>query len=454
MTRVALWDTGFGGVQKDFAGGLGVGLFPGRGGLRGRIVRWMYRRDRRPVALNFASVAAICRRLGLEVAYVRDGFIDADVYVFNPALMTLEHEIAWMREILTRVPSARILVVGAVAWAMPEAFQMPRVAVVRGEVEQLESRWNEALETDGVFEAGTVADLDSLPVPDWSPFAWRKFRVVYDFWRFPTACIQQSRGCTFRCNYCPYIMIESKTRFRSPDAVIDEIRYGQRRYGFESFKFRDPLFGLNRKNVLDLAERLARLPKRIQFSIETRIDLMKDETLRALRDAGLTSITVGIETPSEATLRRYHRQPVSDDRQQAFVRRSRELGIRTVAGFMVGFPDDTVESIRGVLNYARRLNPTFANFNIVTPYPGTAFYGQMQDRIGSRDYSRYSAFEPVLSYEHLTPERVAELHARCFAGFYFRSRYFADNARQLWPSLGRLVPSNRTSSPAPIRRAA
>ena len=220
--------------------------------------------------------------------------------------------------------------------------------------------------------------------------------------------------------------------------MLQEIRIGQERYGFQSFKFRDPLFGLNRKKALQLAEGIGNLKKRIQFSIETRIDLMKIETLAALKDAGLTAITVGIETPNEETLRKYSRQPVSDDKQKEFVVKCRELGIRTVAGFMVGFPEDTQESILSVMDYARRVNPTFANFNIVTPYPGTKFFDLVKDQIADFDYSKYSVYQPVMNYENLTSQQVSELHALCFNKFYFRSRYFVENARLLWPKLSRL----------------
>jgi radical SAM superfamily enzyme YgiQ (UPF0313 family) len=330
-------------------------------------------------------------------------------------------------------------VVGQVAFALPRYWEGLNVTVLRGEPEQLMYKLDEVLESDnGVIDIGSISDLNDLPMPDWSVFDYPRFGIKYDFWRFPTTYIQQSRGCTFKCNYCPYIMVESKTRFRDPERVVDEMRYGIERYGFESFKFRDPLFGLNRKNALALADQIRRLPKRIQFSIETRIDLMRDETLLALKQAGLTTITVGIETPDEATLKRYRRAPIKDDRQRDFVTRCRELGIRTVAGFMVGFPEDTQQSIYDVLNYARKVNPTFANFNIVTPYPGTGFFEEVKDQVADFDYSKYSVYQPVMRYEHLTADDVRRLHGECFSKYYFRSRYFVENAHLLWPSWQRL----------------
>ena len=447
MLKVAMWDTRRNDVQKDFAGGMGVGMHPGGGGMKGRIVRMMYQRDYRPVAMNFAYIGAVCKKLGHRVVYLEDRLVRADVYIFNPSLLTIEFERQAITQVLMKYPEAKVLVTGSVAHSMPEMFSELGAVVLKGEPEQLLTKWDEIMNSpDNVMDVGSVQNLDDLPFPDWSLFDWKKFKIKYDFWKFPTALIQQSRGCTFKCNYCPYIMIESKTRFRSPESVLEEIKYGQKRYGFESFKFRDPLFGLNRKKALELAEGIARLDKKIQFSIETRIDMMKYETLEALRDAGLTAITVGIESPSEETLKKYSRQPIKDDRQREFVAKCREMGIRTVAGFMVGFPEDTSESIMKVMDYARKVNPTFANFNIVTPYPGTEFYDLVKDQVADFDYSKYSVYEPVMKYENLTATEVADLHAKCFNKFYFRSRYFADNAKLLWPQLQRFSGSSASKA--------
>ncbi len=457
--NVVLWDTRRNQAQKDFAGGMGVGMPSGAGGLRGKIIRHLYLRDYRPTPLNFAYLVAVIKKLGHKPIYVLDENPPAaDVFIFNPSLLTLDIELQTIRRLRSQNPNAKILIVGQVAFALHEALtestQDLNVTIVKGEAEQLLFRWDEVLNSsEAVVDIGSVEDLDALPIPDWSQFAYSRFRINYDFWRFPTTFIQQSRGCTFKCNYCPYIIVESKTRFRDPEAVVDEMRFGMEHYGFKSFKFRDPLFGLNRKKALELAEGIRRLPRRVQFSVETRVDLMREETLVALRDAGLTSITIGIETPDEETLKKYSRVAINDDRQRDFVALCRRLGIRTVAGFMVGFPADTRQSILSVLNYARAVNPTYANFNIVTPYPGTDFYEEVKSEIAEHDFSKYSVYQPVMKYQNLTAGEVAELHGKCFGKFYFRTRYLKDNAMLLWPQLRQLrrfFPGRRTAEPGVV----
>ena len=60
--NVVLWDTRRNDVQKDFAGGMGVGMHPGTGGWRGKIIRHMYKQDYRPVAMNFAYFSCDCEK--------------------------------------------------------------------------------------------------------------------------------------------------------------------------------------------------------------------------------------------------------------------------------------------------------------------------------------------------------------------------------------------------------
>jgi hypothetical protein len=122
--HIVLWDTRKLGVSKDFAGGMGVGQFPVGGGLRGRLIRRFYTRDRRPVTLLYAHLAAIFQKLGHTVQYSEDGMIrGADVYVFNPSLITFYLERQVIARVVAENPGARVLVLGTVASVLPDALR-------------------------------------------------------------------------------------------------------------------------------------------------------------------------------------------------------------------------------------------------------------------------------------------------------------------------------------------
>lgn len=442
--QIVLWDTRHGGAFKDFAGGFGVGQFRGRN-LREKLIERVYRNDFRAPPLAFGYLAAGLKERGHTVEYSLEALPPADVYILNPALMTLPYELETIQRIHQQHPHAEILVTGQVASTMADSFDGLKCKVLKGEPEQLIARLDHVLNCpEQRQDIGTVANLDSLPFPDWSIFPYQKFAVGYDFSRFPTAYIQSSRGCTLSCSYCPYIILENKVRTRSAALVAEEMHRGMTLYGFQSFKFRDPLFGARKKHMTEVAEAIGRLPRKVQFSVETRIELLPRETLEMLRDVGLTSVTVGIETPSRDTLVKYKRAPIKDDKQGQFVDMCRSLGIRVISGFMIGFPEDTKASIRAVLRYAKQVNPYAANFNICTPYPGTGFINEIEPYIASRDWSRYDVYSANLRYDHLTAEQVEELHRECFRHYYFRWDYLRANWAFLLPRLHAAVITART----------
>jgi anaerobic magnesium-protoporphyrin IX monomethyl ester cyclase len=449
--HIVLWDTRKVPVVKELAGGFGAGPPASPSGPG----RWFFRRffswQRWPAALTLGYLAAVFHRLGHRVEYAMDRFPPADLYVFHPALVTLAEERRAIAEMHRRFPDTRAWIVGPAASAAPELFAEFPATVLEGDPEQLLWKFDEILETATIkprplvaqggatngrgfmISLGRVEDLDRLPPPDWSPFDPGRFRVGHDFWWFPTALIQAGRGCTFACAHCPYTLGGQGIRLRDPEAVVEEIRYGMRRWGFRSFKFRDPLFGQDPAQARRLAEGIARLPRKIQFSVETRADLLPDDLLAELKRAGLTAVTVGIETPDPRQLRSCRRDAGVIERQGELIATCRRLGIRTAASFVIGFPEDDEFAIRRAARYARELNPTFANFNLLTPYPGTEYFARRRGEIADFDFRRYTSYLPVMRTPLVSSEALQRLHARCLARFYTRWTYLRSNAPLLWP---------------------
>ena len=170
--HVVLWDTRKLDVSKDFAGGFGVGQYHGKGGVLGWIVRRYYRRDHRPVALAFAYLAAIFRKLGHRVEYAEDDLTTgADLYVFNPSLITLELERAGDGEDPgAESQSSASWSPASSAYTLPEAFQHLDVTMVKGECEQLFWKLDEVLAANQkLVEVGSVKNLDDLPLSRLEP---------------------------------------------------------------------------------------------------------------------------------------------------------------------------------------------------------------------------------------------------------------------------------------------
>ena len=403
--RVVLWDTRKLDVSKDFAGGYGVGQFPGGGGIGGRIIRHFYKRDYRPDGPGLRLSGGHLPQAGTQVEYCLERRARGRRPLRLQSLAdhaALERQA--MAEALAANPGCHVLVIGAVAHSMPEAFDGLDVTIVKGEAEQLLWKLDDVLTPPTrTVDVGKVDDLDQLPFPDWSPFAPQevphRLRLL--------AVSHRPDPAEPRLHAEVQLLPLHHPGELDPAALA---RDGGRRDPGRHRRLRLPLVQVPRSAVRPRPQ--AGLPpgradrqaaaRRSSSRSRAASTCCGPTCCRPCGASGLTSITVGIETPADETLKRYHRAPIRDDRQREFIALCRALGIRTVAGFMIGFPEDTEESILSVLRYAKAVNPTFANFNVVTPYPGTEFFEEIKSQIATFDTSKYTVYTPVLKYKHLT----------------------------------------------------
>jgi B12-binding domain/radical SAM domain protein of rhizo-twelve system len=140
-----------------------------------------------------------------------------------------------------------------------------------------------------------AADLAKLPALHW-PDAWIR-RHRHHHHRFdrepsgPGAEMETSRGCPYHCSFCAKIDFRDRYRRRPLDVIAEELD-GLLEQGVEYIYFIDEIFLPNRE-LLQLIEQ-----RRIQFGIQTRLDLWKPELIELLGRAGCVSIEAGVESLS------------------------------------------------------------------------------------------------------------------------------------------------------------
>ncbi len=110
--------------------------------------------------------------------------------------------------------------------------------------------------------------------------------------------------------------------------------------------------------------------------------------------------------------------------QEEIIRFCKKTGIKVIAFYMIGFPDDGKESIEKMIQYSRKLNTSFANFTVCTPIPGTTFYDEMKDKIIDFDLNHYDNFHLVYNHDNLTENEIMNYQEKAINGYYFRLRFF------------------------------
>lgn len=433
--KVVLWDTHKRHVVKDAMAGHGL-CEPS---LPDRLFHSPLRRRRWPAPLLLGYLAAVFKEQGFDVKHVSERMpSEADVFVFRPSFPTLPIEQQMIWRVADRYPDARVLVVGPVATATPEAFEGLGATVLRGDAELLRERLDEVLSQVGdVVGLGAIEDLGKLPQCDWSPFEPWRWRISDEFWQFPTAAVEHGRGCPHACKYCPESATRSEPRFRPAEQVADEIQFQINQWGFYSFKFHDPTFGWNADETYRLAGELGKILQDFQFSIETRVENMPPEMLRALRSAGLRCVSVGVESADATRLHSLGRPTAPKAEYRRFFEHCGHLGLRTIATFMLGLPNETDESIQETLDFAKQLQPTFAKFRFVTPYPQTVFAKEHRREIANFQYADYTTQTPIVDVRRMSPERLKRHIRRCRREYYARWGYFRKQLFLLWPRLAK-----------------
>ena len=266
-----------------------------------------------------------------------------------------------------------------------------------------------------------------MPVPRWD--LWPT-----DLYRFPFASepkfatILSDFGCPFSCVFCP--MSTTGYKLRDLDSVMDEIRL-LRKLGINEIFFRDQTFGVNRVRTQALLDRIRTEQPDLKWTCWSRVDLVTEEFLKAIRAAGCHTIMFGIESANEEILKRYKKNTKREQMVRS-LNASRAAGLRSVGTFVIGLPGESEASIRDTVAFAKTLPLDFASFNIATPRFGTTFRKIMKEQ-GTIDAARMvldsSRTKPAWLEETesdgdtLPNEMIYQLQRFAITSFYLRPGY-------------------------------
>lgn len=228
-----------------------------------------------------------------------------------------------------------------------------------------------------------------------------------------TLSVIATRGCHNRCGFC-YLATDGLTmpyRMRDVDQVADEIRA----HGGPYAVFIDNNLGSRRDYLRALCRTLA--PLGIIWSAAVTVDVTDDPSLvREMALAGCTGVFIGFESLTGDNLTDARKKTPAPEDYARRIRVFHDVGIQVNGSFVLGFDHDDANSADRLMDWIERQRMESATFHILTPYPGTPLFRQMEreGRLLHRDWSLYDTAHVVFRPARMTPDELAAGYERCY----------------------------------------
>jgi len=271
-----------------------------------------------------------------------------------------------------------------------------------------------------------IKNLDDLPYPGYHfvKDLMHKYHFKASIGpNAPYALIEGSRGCQHRCTFCSQWRHWNGTwRSKSPKRVADEMIFCFKNYGSRFIWLTDDNFGFG-KRAEELADAIIQsgISEDLMWFTQARCDdvVRNKNILPKLRKSGLRWILLGVENSDESTLKTFRKNITLEDAKEA-VKQLKQNDIFAQAMFIIGERKDTAESIASLRVFANELDPDFAIFATLTPFPGTKLFDEAQRYgwIEDFNWSNYDMVHAIMPTETLSRKEVQEELYKCYRSFY------------------------------------
>jgi len=374
---------------------------------------------------------AVLKNKGLNVKYTKDfnDIKDCDLCLVTSSIVCHETEIYYLKKLKEK--NIYTGVIGSFCSTLPDPYLKEANFVVSGEPEFffLNEDINKIIneKPSGVLKNITNNSLDDLPYPSWEQtFKYGGPRAFFISFFKKTIPILYTRGCPYSCfNYCTYPTQQGRTvRRRSVDNLIGEINFWSKKYNIKNFLFRDPVFSINNKVTLEVCKKIKDSGLKIKFGIETHLNNISLDLAKELYDCGLRYIEVGIESVTDEVITASKRFSIEKEKQISLIKDIEKIGIKIKTMFIYGLPLDDLDTCQDSLSFAKKINSSYSQYNIFTPYPGTPIYKEYEKKIISNKYEDFSQSNLVFTHEKLSKKDLSRMISKSYRDYYLRKEYF------------------------------
>jgi anaerobic magnesium-protoporphyrin IX monomethyl ester cyclase len=220
-----------------------------------------------------------------------------------------------------------------------------------------------------------IKDLDKLPFVPVSIFPYQEYQHTSpELNAAPLGWMSTSRGCPWNCSFCSNIIVWGRQyRCMSPKRVVDEMQYLADNFGIRAINFREDNFTVNRQRVMDICSLISQRNLKIEWMCESRVDIVDEELLTSMKQAGCSAVYFGIESGSQRVLDILRKETTVQQNESA-VKLCKKVGIKPIISIMLGIPRQTLQENYETIKFVKKLDPEIAYFNVFMGFQGTELY--------------------------------------------------------------------------------
>lgn len=311
-----------------------------------------------------------------------------------------------------RSRGVKVVLGGMHTSVLPEEAGQHADAVVMGEAEEIWPQLLSDLQAGRlrpIYRGQGYPRLAGLPLP-------RRDLFQRESYVFPDT-IYTTRGCPFGCTFCSVTSFFGGTyRSRPVEEVVKEVDgLGGRRLVF----FLDDNIAAHTGRAKQLFRAL--IPYRLAWIGQASMTIARDEELLSLAAAsGCLSLFLGIESLSPMNLSAVSKRHNAVEEYEAAIRRIHAHGIAVFGAFIFGLDHDTEDVFELAVRFAQRTRLEGAQFNVLTPYPGTPLMADLEreGRVLTRDWSQYRSDRVVFAPRLMSAQQLQEGHNWAWREFY------------------------------------
>lgn len=264
-----------------------------------------------------------------------------------------------------------------------------------------------------------LPDISKAPFPRIHPKLLKHYAIRH----FGT--LDCGRGCPFGCSFCTVINVQGRRmRFRDANLVINKIREDYLRHGISHFFFTDDNFCRNKNweaildGMIELREK-EKLPVACMMQLDTQSHLVPNFVEKAAR-AGCLQVFIGMESLNQENLKAAKKTQNEIENFKHLVEAFQSKKIMCHLAYIIGFPLDTVTSVKVDLQQLMALGAAQASFFMMTPIPGSMDYKNALARgmLMDADLNNYDTFHETHRHPRMAPGEWLAAYEEAWKHFY------------------------------------